>query len=72
MTSLESLLELEKADKRFWLRPIEARELLKCGKTRLWQLSKKGLIEVCKDGRSNRHPKASVYGFLKGSAERFR
>ena len=64
MTTLEHLIELEKADKRFWLRPIEARELLSCGKTRLWQLSKQGLIEARKDGRSTRYVKASVYGFL--------
>ena len=63
-TPIDYLLDQEDADKRYWMRPDEACALIRCGKTTLWKLRKKGLLDSCMDGTRRKYIKASVYAYV--------
>jgi hypothetical protein len=69
MNAMEYLVDQERADKRYWLTPAEACQLLCCGKTTLWKLWKAGLVESRLDNGRRKYVRASVYAYI---AERVR
>ena len=69
---IDHLRDQEKADTRYWLKPEEACALIRCGKTRLWTLRNKGLIDSCLDGARRKYVAASIYSYIAQSSGRAR
>ena len=69
---IDYLLEQENADKRYWIKPDEACALIQCGKTTLWKLRSKGLVDSGMDGSRRKYVKASVYAYIAERVGRWR
>jgi hypothetical protein len=67
---IDHLRDQEKADKKYWLKPDEACVLIRCGKTTLWKLRNKGLVDSSLDGTRRKYVKASVYAYIAQGAGR--
>lgn len=61
---IDYLNDQEHSDKRYWLRPDEACALIRCGKTTLWKLRNKGLVDSCLDGSRRKYVAASIYSYI--------
>ena len=63
---IDHLNEQEKSDKRYWILPSEACQLIRCGKTKLWELRNARLVDSCLDGARRKYVAASVYAYIAG------